>query len=49
MIAKIVIENTVITVEEITQHNDDLFCVHLKEVREFINNKQNCQSVYIFQ
>lgn len=40
MIEKIVVDNTVITVEEITQHNNDLFCIHLKEVREFIKNKQ---------
>ena len=40
MIAKVIVEKTVITVEEITQNNDDLFCLHLKEVREFINKKQ---------
>lgn len=39
MIEKIVVDNEVVTVEEITQHNDDLFCIHLKEVREFNNNK----------
>ncbi|CAO1401769.1 unnamed protein product [Diamesa serratosioi] len=39
MIEKLVVENNVITVEEITQDKNELFCIHLKEVREFINNK----------